>query len=113
MSPNFQYLFLSPVDMLQQPAFLPTAQFSLQPPAAIKVATKKGNWNVAFALAVLSSQRKLWTQNLHERTPLYKGQFSFAKLPFLLFSTSMVREHLSLKDTLASQLGVLYREVLL
>ncbi|UYV83307.1 hypothetical protein LAZ67_23000457 [Cordylochernes scorpioides] len=41
-------------------------------------------------------------------------EFSFAKLPFLLFSNSLVRGHLSLKDTLALQLGVvLYREVLL
>ncbi|UYV70823.1 SURF4 [Cordylochernes scorpioides] len=41
------------------------------------------------------------------RTPLYKGQFSLAKLPFLQFSNSPVRGHLSLKDTLALQLGVL------
>ncbi|UYV82833.1 hypothetical protein LAZ67_22001002 [Cordylochernes scorpioides] len=43
--------------------------------------------------------------NLHERTPLYLGQFSLPKLPFLLFSSSPIKEHLSLKDTLALQLG--------
>ncbi|UYV74827.1 hypothetical protein LAZ67_12001149 [Cordylochernes scorpioides] len=41
-----------------------------------------------------------------KKTPLYKGQFSFEKLPYLQFSNSSVKEHLFLKDTLALQSGV-------
>ncbi|UYV82622.1 hypothetical protein LAZ67_22000229 [Cordylochernes scorpioides] len=40
-----------------------------------------------------------------------KGQFSFAKLSILQFSNFPVRGHHSLRDTLALQLSVLYREV--
>ncbi|UYV83306.1 hypothetical protein LAZ67_23000456 [Cordylochernes scorpioides] len=58
--------------------------------------------------------KSLKLYKLDTLTLLHKGQFSFAKLPFLKFSNSPVRGHLSLKDTLALQLGVvLYREVLL